>query len=61
MSMYSPVKYDTIARRMSITFVDEPDTPYDVRVHSHSFAVLTRAMTEDDRENFEWEGPIEKA
>lgn len=43
-----------------VTFVEEPDSPYDVKVIGTRYAILTRPMAGGDREGFKWEGPVEK-
>ena len=43
-----------------ITFAEEPNSPYTVRAIGPRFAILTRSMTEEDRERYEYEGSIDK-
>ncbi len=43
-----------------ITFAEEPDSPYTVRAIGPRFTILTRSMTEEDREQFEYGGSIDK-
>jgi len=42
-----------------ITFADEFDSRYTVKAIGSRFAVLTRPMTEEDREGYEYEGSID--